>query len=289
LWVLAAVVAAAVLVTPTASPLSAAKSVTVRITDSGFRLSAQAAPEGDVTFAVVNAGKLKHSFRIGAKKTPVLAPGERATLLVSFTLVGDYPYLSTVGGDVSRGLKGVFSIKPAKTITVRATDAALRLSATTAPLGSVGFVVRNAGAAEHDFRIAGKKTPVLQPRQSATLIVNFTKAGAYAYRSTVAGDVARGLKGTFTVTGPTTTPPAGGNVAAGKQAFVSTGCGACHALKAAGTTSTIGTNLDTSPISRATIVARTTNGKGTMPAYKDMLTPQQIQDIADFIVSVRTG
>jgi len=48
--------------------------------------------------------------------------------------------------------------------------------------------------------------------------------------------------------GPTSTTPAGNSnpqaIAAGKTVFLSSGCGACHTLTAAGTKGTIGPNLD---------------------------------------------
>ena len=47
-----------------------------------------------------------------------------------------------------------------------------------------------------------------------------------------------------TTTGTTTQGPAG-NPTAGRAAFLSSGCGACHAFKAAGASATIGPDLDT--------------------------------------------
>jgi mono/diheme cytochrome c family protein len=41
-----------------------------------------------------------------------------------------------------------------------------------------------------------------------------------------------------------TTPAEKGDAAAGKQVFVSQGCGSCHTFKAAGTNGTVGPNLD---------------------------------------------
>jgi cytochrome c6 len=284
----AAAAASLLLITPFASSRPAAKVIRVTATDTGFRLSAKTARLGAVTFSVVNAGKKPHSFKIAGKKTAVLRPGKAAKLPVSFARTGNYLYLSTVAGDARKGLKGVFSVTPSKVVAVTARDAAFRLSTRTAPVGAVGFVVRNAGKAKHTFRIAGKKTPVLAPGKTATLIVTFKKSGKYAYLSTVPGDAKKGLKGVFVVKGAPV-PPAGGNLVAGKQAFATGGCGVCHVFKAAGASGTIGPNLDTSKISRATVVARITNGKGTMPAFQGTLTPAQIQDLADFVFKSRGG
>ena len=47
--------------------------------------------------------------------------------------------------------------------------------------------------------IAGKKTANLKRNQTANLAVTFSKAGGFKYSSTVRGDAARGLSGTFTL------------------------------------------------------------------------------------------
>ena len=61
-------------------------------------------------FTVTNKGKVSHDFKIAGKKTPLLAPGRSATLRVTFSKKGRYPYLSTVSGQASPGMKGVFSV-----------------------------------------------------------------------------------------------------------------------------------------------------------------------------------
>lgn len=84
----------------------------------------------------------------------------------------------------------------------------------------------------------------------------------------------------------TTTPATGGetgDAAAGKQVFASAGCGSCHTFSAAGSTGTVGPNLDDLSPSYETVVAQVTNGGGTMPSFKDTLTEQQIQDVAAFV------
>jgi uncharacterized cupredoxin-like copper-binding protein len=57
----------------------------------------------------------------------------------------------------------------------------------------------NKGHVPHDFKINGKKTPLVAPGKSATLKVTFTKARKYPYLCTVPGHAASGMKGTFTV------------------------------------------------------------------------------------------
>jgi uncharacterized cupredoxin-like copper-binding protein len=64
--------------------------------------------------------------------------------------------------------------------------------------GAVTFKVTNQGALPHDFKIGGKKTPILQNGQSKTLTVSLKK-GKSAYLCTVSGHAAAGMKGTLTV------------------------------------------------------------------------------------------
>jgi uncharacterized cupredoxin-like copper-binding protein len=65
--------------------------------------------------------------------------------------------------------------------------------------GKVTFVFKNVGQVEHDFRIDGKQTPLLQPGKTASLVVTFEKKGKYPYRCTVPGHAEAGMKGVFTV------------------------------------------------------------------------------------------
>ena len=72
------------------------------------------------------------------------------------------------------------------------------LSTKTAHAGSVTFVVTNKGQLAHDFKIAGKKTPLLQHGKTAKVTVSLKK-GKYPYSCTVPGHAAAGMKGIFTV------------------------------------------------------------------------------------------
>ena len=75
-----------------------------------------------------------------------------------------------------------------------------------------------------------------------------------------------------------------GDAAAGADVFASAGCGSCHTLADAGTSGTIGPNLDDSQPSHDLVVDRVTNGAGAMPPFKDQLSEQQIQDVAAYVV-----
>jgi mono/diheme cytochrome c family protein len=81
----------------------------------------------------------------------------------------------------------------------------------------------------------------------------------------------------------TSTATAQGDPVAGKAVFASAGCGGCHTLKAAGSSGTVGPNLDQLKPPLARIVLQVNNGGGPMPAFKDQLSAKQIQDVAAFV------
>lgn len=79
-------------------------------------------------------------------------------------------------------------------------------------------------------------------------------------------------------------PPDGGQAADGKSVFV-TNCASCHTLADAGTSGTVGPNLDDSKPPKGLVVDRVTNGKGVMPPFKGTLSDAQIQAVADYVSS----
>lgn len=89
-----------------------------------------------------------------------------------------------------------------KTVPVRVnmTDYAFSLSKLRVSRGQVVFQVVNSGEVVHDFRIAGKKTPIFTTGQSGLLRVTFSRPGTYAFVCTVPGHIAAGMKGVFKVT-----------------------------------------------------------------------------------------
>ena len=68
----------------------------------------------------------------------------------------------------------------------------------------------------------------------------------------------------------------------GKSIFTAN-CGSCHTLADAGTTGTVGPNLDESRPPQELVVDRVTNGKDAMPSFSDSLDEKQIQAVADYV------
>jgi uncharacterized cupredoxin-like copper-binding protein len=65
--------------------------------------------------------------------------------------------------------------------------------------GTVAFTFKNVGHVVHDFKIDGKKTPLIQPGHAARLVVTFKRRGRYRYSCTVYGHAAAGMSGVFKV------------------------------------------------------------------------------------------
>jgi mono/diheme cytochrome c family protein len=80
-----------------------------------------------------------------------------------------------------------------------------------------------------------------------------------------------------------------GDASAGEEVFASAGCGGCHTLEAAGSSGSIGPNLDESQPDTELTVERVTNGAGAMPSFKDQLSEQQIADVAAYVVENTSG
>jgi len=92
---------------------------------------------------------------------------------------------------------------------------------------------------------------------------------------------------TSTTSTETTPPPSQGDPVAGKAVFTgSAGCTGCHTLADAGSSGTVGPNLDDAKPPFDLVVDRVTNGRGVMPPFKGTLTDKQIADVAAYVSSV---
>lgn len=89
---------------------SSGTAVTVTATEFKFKLSKTSVKAGTVTFTVKNAGHIGHDFKIGGKKTPVIASGKSAKLTVTLKK-GKQTYLCTVPGHAAAGMKGKLTVK----------------------------------------------------------------------------------------------------------------------------------------------------------------------------------
>jgi mono/diheme cytochrome c family protein len=79
-----------------------------------------------------------------------------------------------------------------------------------------------------------------------------------------------------------------GDAAAGKALFT-TNCGGCHTLADAGTSGSVGPNLDDAKPSAEVVATNVTNGKGTMPPFGESLDAQQIADITAYVTQSTGG
>jgi cytochrome c6 len=80
----------------------------------------------------------------------------------------------------------------------------------------------------------------------------------------------------------------GGDPTAGRKVFLTAGCTGCHTLKDAGSTGTVGPNLDQVKPPLSLAVQRVTQGAGAMPSFKSQLSTKQIADVTAYVVT-KTG
>jgi mono/diheme cytochrome c family protein len=63
-------------------------------------------------------------------------------------------------------------------------------------------------------------------------------------------------------------------------------CGACHTLAAAGSSGTVGPNLDQLKPSYAVVVHQVINGGGIMPSFAHTLSATQIESVGKYVSTV---
>jgi mono/diheme cytochrome c family protein len=80
-----------------------------------------------------------------------------------------------------------------------------------------------------------------------------------------------------------------GDAENGETVFASAGCGGCHVLADAGSSGTIGPNLDELQPSEEQVAAKVRVGGGGMPAFEGQLSDQEIQDVAAYVSSAAGG
>jgi cytochrome c553 len=71
----------------------------------------------------------------------------------------------------------------------------------------------------------------------------------------------------------------------GAQVFADAGCGNCHTMRAADAEGKTGPDLDELKPNKETVVRQVTNGGNGMPAFKDELTAEEIDQVAAFVAT----
>ena len=96
-------------VTPTTAQTT---QVSVSMFEMGFKLSKTTVQRGTVVFEVRNDGKIPHDFSFGSRGggTPLLGPGQGATLKVTFAKPGKYTFICTVEGHQESGMIGALTV-----------------------------------------------------------------------------------------------------------------------------------------------------------------------------------
>jgi uncharacterized cupredoxin-like copper-binding protein len=92
----------------------AATAVTVtagKPTEFRFTLSKRTVAKGVLSFKVTNRGTIRHDFKVGGKRTAILAPGKTATLRLTIGKAGKYTYMCTLPGHAAGGMKGILTVK----------------------------------------------------------------------------------------------------------------------------------------------------------------------------------
>ncbi len=82
------------------------------------------------------------------------------------------------------------------------------------------------------------------------------------------------------------TPQAAGD---DPKAIFTASCGSCHTLADAGTSGTVGPNLDESSVSMEQAERQIAQGGGGMPAFRGQLSDEQIRRLAGYVVKARGG
>ena len=146
-------------------------------------------------------------------------------------------------------------------------------------VAQIGAVIALAELGEEEHAEAAPPT--------ATVPGETTETGTTETTTTETTTTETGTTETTTTETGTTEPTEGqGDAAAGKQVFETAGCVSCHTLADAGSTGTVGPNLDQASPSFDKVVERVTNGKSPMPSFKGTLSEAQIRDVAAYVSSV---
>jgi cbb3-type cytochrome c oxidase subunit III len=173
-----------------------------------------------------------------------------------------------------------------KLFTGKAQCAACHTLAAAGSTGTIGPNLDDAfrGDRQQGFKESTIRNVVLdQIRLGSGPVAGTSPMPANLVRGQEAEDVAAYVASVAGTGSATTTPPS--QLGTGGKSIFKAECGSCHTLQAAGTTGTVGPNLDQLKPSQPRVVRQVTFGGAIMPAFKGKLSPAQIQAVAKFVSS----
>ncbi|MDP9233770.1 MAG: multicopper oxidase domain-containing protein [Actinomycetota bacterium] len=95
---------------------SGAQQVEVTLGDIFIKPTTLKASAGSIQFHIRNTGQVEHNFDLGALgKTPMIPPGDEATLEVASVSPGSYPFQCDVPGHADAGMRGTLTVSGSST------------------------------------------------------------------------------------------------------------------------------------------------------------------------------
>jgi cbb3-type cytochrome c oxidase subunit III len=171
-----------------------------------------------------------------------------------------------------------------KLFTGKAQCAACHTLASAGSTGTIGPNLDDAFRADRQqgFKQSTIENVVLdQIRLGSGPVAGTSPMPANLVRGQEAEDVAAYVASVAGTGSATATPPS--QLGTDGKAIFKAECGSCHTLSAAGTSGTVGPNLDQLKPAQPRVVHQVTNGGAVMPAFKGKLSPAQIQAVATFV------
>jgi FtsP/CotA-like multicopper oxidase with cupredoxin domain len=165
--------------------------------------SLQAQP-GPITIEVTNEGQAGHNFSLEGQATPMLQPGESATLEVPSLAPGTYEFICEVAGHADGGMRGTLTVGQ-----VAADDAASHHGTMSAEEMAAHDA---AVTAQFPAETQGHGGKVLQPEETASGIKVFELTAAPVQWETEPGVVKEAWTYNGMVPGPTTKAELGDRV-----------------------------------------------------------------------------